>query len=197
MTDHRLDEIPAQVGDHVEVVAAADGRDLQVNSEDNQHDNGHTESGDVADEQGDGHQDLVPALLQVSCQSAQQVAQNPAGDNGGELQSQGPDDGAGDDVSNGAGILAEGQTEVTLQSVLAEQQELLPHGLVDAELLGIVFVHLLDCGSIGHGAHLGHDTGNGVGGHQTGQNEVQHHCHHECDGEPEEFFTKVFAVAFH
>ena len=151
-----------------------------------------------AKEQEHRHQNLVETLADVRCQSAQKVAQEPADQNGGQLEADSPHNGAGNNVADRSGILTEGKAKIAMDRVLAENQKLLGHGLIGAELFGIVLINLLHSGGVGHtGSQLTGDSGNRVSRHQTGQEEVQKDCDHERDQEPDDFFTKIFTVALH
>ena len=198
MGDDRLDEPPAEIGNHIEGIAAADGRDLQVHRKHHQQRHRHAEGRHVAQKQRDRQQDLVEALADVSRQRAQQVAQQPADDDGRKLQRDGPADGAGNDVAHLAGILAERGAQIAPEQVLDEDEELFDHGLVGAELLLIALVDLLHGAGVGHA--LGHLAGDGrhrVGGHQPGQHEIQYHGDHQRDQKPHQLLAEVFAVSFH
>ena len=198
MLDHGLDEGPAEIGDHIEGIAAGDGEPLQVDGEEDQQHDRHTEGGHVAQEQERGEQDLVEALADIGGKGTQDIAQQPADDDRRELQAHGPHDRVAYDITYGTGVLAERGAEIALQGILGEAEELLMHGQVGAEFFLEALVDLLDCGGIGHAlGHLAGDGGDGIHRHHPGQEEVQDHGHHEGDGEPQQLFAKILTVTFH
>ena len=198
MGDDRLDKRPGEVGDHITCIAACQGRDLQIDAEDDQQNNCHCEGRDISEEDGYRQQNLIKALAQVCSHCAQDVAQDPADQNGGQLQGHRPADGGGEDVAHLAGVLTEGFAEIAMEHILDEHAELDDHGLVGAELLLIVLVNFTDGGGVGHtGGQLAGDGGNGVGRHQPGQDEIENDGKHQRDEEPQQLLAEVFSVTFH
>ena len=198
MGDAGPHELPAQVRNHIETVTARGGCDFQIDCKDNEENDRHAERGDRAHEHGQGHQNLVKALADVGGQRAEQVAQQPADENRGQLQRNGPGNGAGDDVGNGARILAEGGAEIAADCVFHEDKELLVHRLVGAEFLLIALVDFLHGAGVGHAlGQLAGDGGHRVGRHQPRQNEVQNHGNDKRDYKPQNLLAEIFAVSLH
>ena len=74
MGDHGLDEAPAEVWNHVIVVAARGRRHLQLYREEHQQDDCHAESGNIADKDGDREQDLVESLADIGGKGAKDIS---------------------------------------------------------------------------------------------------------------------------
>ncbi len=198
MGNHRPDKGPGQVGDHIVVIASRQGCDLQIHGEHHQQDHRHGKGGDIAHKQGHGQQHLVKALLDVGGQGTQHVAQDPAHEDGGQLQSDGPAHGGGNDLADPLGILAEGDAQIAAEQVLHINEELLGHGLVQTELLHVLLIGLLDDGRVGGAAHqLAGDGGHRVGRHQPGQDKVEENGEHKGDEKPDDLFAEILFVAFH
>ena len=198
MRNHRGNKLPAEIGNHIKTIAAGNGSPFQFHGEENKKNHCHTESRDVAQKQEGREQNLVKALADVRRQGAKQVAKQPANQDRGQLQADRPHDGAGNNVADGSGILAEGKPEVAVDGVLAENQKLLRHRLIRTELFCITLVNFLHGRGVGHTVR--HFTGDGrdrVGRHQPGQKEIEEYCNDKSNKKPDYFFSKIFTVAFH
>ena len=169
MSNHALDEGPGQIGDHITCIAACQRRDLQVDAEDDQQHNCHSKGRNISEEDGYREQDLVKALSQVCSHCAKNVAEDPADQNGGQLQRHSPADGGSQNITDLPGILAEGFAEIAMKHILHEHTKLHDHGFVGAKLLLIVLINFTDGSSVGHTrGQLAGDGRNGVGRHQSG-----------------------------
>ena len=186
------DELRVEAGNHAWVIRAVNRRDFQIDGEHNQKDDGGAEGRDRADEQAGRHERLVPYAALVGREGAQQVAQDPAHQDGRQLQRHSPPDAAADDIRNGSGILVVADAEGALGRVADEIPELAEDILVQAELVlveGDLLLHLFGGGS---GADaLAHDGVDRIAGHQTRQDEVQDDRRDKRDDKPDDLLLEV------
>ena len=149
---------------------------MQLGGQQPQQEHAQAKSRYIADKHEHRHQHRVHRAPYVGGDGPQHVANEPAHQNGGDLQAQRPDDGRADDVVDRAGVLGNGRAQIPAQGVAGKGKELLGQGFIQPKILGVLLHHLLAHAGVGDARRrLVYQHIHWVAGHEAGQQEVQKH----------------------
>ena len=197
MGDHGRDEFPVEARDHTRVIRSVDRSHPEGYRKNNQQDHRGAESRNRAEKQADRHQCLIPEAAFVGRQGAQQVAQQPADQDGRQLQCHRPPDTGSDNIGYQAGVLVVADAERTADGIFDKIPELSENVFIQSELVLVecdLFLNLLRGRP---GADILSDDGvHRITGHQPRKNEIQDDGSNQCDDKPENLLFEVFPHAF-